>query len=171
MEIFFNTFQEVCDGVKNAIRRRFDKRIYVHLPDTEARKHIFKQVRIGNTPKTISEKEFDDLAEAADGFSGSDISYFVKDALYEVVRAILRTKFFKRSGEKWVPCQGNEKGRVSLQEIDEKGEIQSLLLVLIEVPPCTVAHFEKVRKNQKATVTKDDLDVFHDFTEEFGIYG
>ncbi|KAL0009320.1 hypothetical protein SO802_010822 [Lithocarpus litseifolius] len=148
--------EEVCDGVDNvlilaatntpfaldqAIRRRFDKRIYVHLPDKEARKHIFK-VRIGNTPKTISEIEFGRLADATDGFSGSDISYFVKDALYEVVRATLTTEFFKRSGEKW-----------------------------IEVPPCTVEHFKKVRGNQKATVTKDGLKEFDDFTKKFGIYG
>ncbi|KAK7837530.1 protein suppressor of k(+) transport growth defect 1 [Quercus suber] len=135
MEIFFNTFQEVCDGVKDvlilaatntpfaldqAIRRRFDKRIYVPLPDPEARKQIF-EIRIGNTPKTISDTEFEDLAKATDGFSGSDISYFVKDALYEVVRAIRTTKFFKKSGEKWVPCKSNEKG-FTLQEIDKKGE-------------------------------------------------
>ena len=50
-------------------------------------------------------------------------SFFqVKDALYEVVRATLTNKFFKRSNEKWVPCQGHEKERVSLRGIDEKGE-------------------------------------------------
>uniref|UniRef100_A0A7N2LJQ6 Spastin/Vps4 C-terminal domain-containing protein n=1 Tax=Quercus lobata TaxID=97700 RepID=A0A7N2LJQ6_QUELO len=41
-------------------------------------------------------------------------------------------------------------------------------LFLIEVPPCTVAHFKKVRKNQKATVTKVDLQKFDAFTKEFG---
>nr|POF00663.1 protein suppressor of k(+) transport growth defect 1 [Quercus suber] len=174
------TLQEVCDGVKDvlilaatntpfaldqAIRRRFDKRIYVHLPDKEARKHIFK-VQIGKTLKTISEKEFDKLANNTEGFSSSDISYFVKDALYEVVRATLTNEFFKRSGEKLVPCKRNEKERVSLQEIDENGENSK-----IKVPPCTAAHFEKVRGNQKATVTKDDLKRFDEFTEKFGIYG
>ena len=38
---------------------------------------LYEQVRIGDTPKAISDKEFDDLAEATHGFSGSDISYFV----------------------------------------------------------------------------------------------
>nr|POF19777.1 protein suppressor of k(+) transport growth defect 1 [Quercus suber] len=141
MEIFFNTFQEVCDGVKDvlilaatntpfaldqAIRRRFDKRIYVPLPDPEARKQIF-EIRIGNTPKTISDTEFEDLAKATDGFSGSDISYF---------------------------------------EIDKKGENSK-----IEVQPCSAEHFENVRRNHKATVTKDDLEKFDEFTNKFGIYG
>nr|XP_023889305.1 protein SUPPRESSOR OF K(+) TRANSPORT GROWTH DEFECT 1-like [Quercus suber] len=172
--------QEVCDGVKNvlilaatntpfaldqAIRRRFDKRIYVRLPRKEARKHIFK-VWIGKTRNTISEEEFEDLANDTRGFSGSDIFYFVKDALYEVVRATLTTNLFERSGEKWVPCQGNEEGSASLRKIDERGENSK-----IKVPRCTAAHFKKVRENQKATVTKDDLEKFDDFTKEFGIYG
>ncbi|KAK7820242.1 protein suppressor of k(+) transport growth defect 1 [Quercus suber] len=192
--------QEVCDGVKNvlilaatntpfaldqAIRRRFDKRIYVRLPRKEARKHIFK-VWIGKTRNTISEEEFEDLANDTRGFSGSDIFYFVKDALYEVVRATLTTNLFERSGEKWVPCQGNEEGSASLRKIDERGEnsktptstlnfdFHSSLGIddlQIKVPRCTAAHFKKVRENQKATVTKDDLEKFDDFTKEFGIYG
>ena len=45
--------------------------------------------------------------------------FYVKDALYEVVRETLTTKFFKRTDQMWVPCQGNEKG-TSLQRIDDK---------------------------------------------------
>ena len=48
--------------------------------------------------------------------------FYVKDALYEVVRATLNNDFFKKSGEEWVPCEGNQEGRVSLKEIDKKGE-------------------------------------------------
>nr|XP_023905377.1 protein SUPPRESSOR OF K(+) TRANSPORT GROWTH DEFECT 1-like [Quercus suber] len=154
MEIFFNTFQEVCDGVKDVL--------ILAATNTP---FALDQIRIGNTPKTISDTEFEDLAKATDGFSGSDISYFVKDALYEVVRAIRTTKFFKKSGEKWVPCKSNEKG-FTLQEIDKKGENSK-----IEVQPCSAEHFENVRRNHKATVTKDDLEKFDEFTNKFGIYG
>lgn len=172
--------QDVCDGVENvlilaatntpsaldqAIRRRFDKRIYVPLPDPKAREQILKN-RIGETRNNISDKKFDDLVKDTDGFSGSDISYFVKDALYEVVRETLTNEFFKRSGEKLVPCKSNDKERVSLQEIDERGEN-----LKIEVPPSTAKHFTDVLKDHKATVTKDDLDKFDEFTKMFGIKG
>ena len=38
---------------------------------------LFEQVRIGKTLNIISEKEFEYLANDTEGFSGSDISYFV----------------------------------------------------------------------------------------------
>ena len=48
--------------------------------------------------------------------------FYVKDALYEVVRETLTTEFFRRSDKMWVPCQDNEEGRVSLEDIGNKGQ-------------------------------------------------
>ncbi|CAA6658135.1 unnamed protein product [Spirodela intermedia] len=68
-----------------AIRRRFDKRIYIPLPDLKARQHMFK-VHLGDTPHNLTESDFEYLARRTDGFSGSDISVCVKDVLFEPVR-------------------------------------------------------------------------------------
>ena len=38
----------------NAIRRRFEKRVYIALPDPAARAGIFK-IRVGKTANTLSE--------------------------------------------------------------------------------------------------------------------
>ena len=46
----------------SAIRRRFEKRIYIPLPDVEARKDQF-QIRLGKTPHSCTEEDFDMLAE------------------------------------------------------------------------------------------------------------
>ena len=40
-----------------AIRRRFEKRIYIPLPDIHARTSIFK-IRIGKTPHNLAEEDF-----------------------------------------------------------------------------------------------------------------
>ncbi|XP_050278985.1 protein SUPPRESSOR OF K(+) TRANSPORT GROWTH DEFECT 1-like [Quercus robur] len=64
------------DDLDVAMRRRFDKRIYIPLPNRKARKQIFK-LHIGNTPHNLSTKDFQDLAKKTRGFSGSDISIFV----------------------------------------------------------------------------------------------
>ncbi|GIY95580.1 vacuolar protein sorting-associated protein 4A [Caerostris extrusa] len=45
-----------------AIRRRFEKRIYIPLPDEIARLAIFK-FNIGNTPHQLTEENFKDLAK------------------------------------------------------------------------------------------------------------
>lgn len=45
----------------SAIRRRFEKRIYIPLPDPVARKVQF-QIRLGNTPNSLTDEDFDMLA-------------------------------------------------------------------------------------------------------------
>lgn len=40
-----------------AIRRRFEKRIHIPLPDITARIHMFKN-RLGKTPNNLSEEDF-----------------------------------------------------------------------------------------------------------------
>lgn len=68
-----------------AIRRRFEKRIYIPLPDFQARIVQFK-IRIGKTPNNLSEEDFIELANATEGYSGSDIAVVVKEALMLPIR-------------------------------------------------------------------------------------
>ncbi|CAL5353681.1 unnamed protein product [Camellia sinensis] len=64
-------------ALDQAIRRRFDKRIYIPLPDLKARQHMFK-VHLGDTPHDLNESDFENLARRTEGFSGSDIAVCVK---------------------------------------------------------------------------------------------
>jgi len=68
-----------------AIRRRFEKRIYIPLPDIHARAAQFK-IRLGKTPNNLSEEDFIELAKSTDGYSGSDITVVVKEAMMLPVR-------------------------------------------------------------------------------------
>jgi len=69
----------------SAIRRRFEKRIYIPLPDSVARKVQF-QIRLGATPNNLVEDDFNILADTSDGYSGSDITVVVKEAMMMPVR-------------------------------------------------------------------------------------
>ena len=68
-----------------AIRRRFEKRIYITLPDPQARLVQFK-IRIGKTPNNLAEEDFEELGKATEGYSGSDIAVVVKEALMLPIR-------------------------------------------------------------------------------------
>ncbi|KAG9155721.1 hypothetical protein Leryth_003983 [Lithospermum erythrorhizon] len=83
-------------ALDQAIRRRFDKRIYIPLPDPKARQHMFK-VHLGDTPHSLTESDFEDLARKTEGFSGSDISVCVKDVLFEPVRKTQDAMFFTKT--------------------------------------------------------------------------
>jgi len=64
-----------------AIRRRFERRIYISLPDESTRKGLVQKL-CGTTPNNLDEDDFTDLGKVSEGFSGSDISTLVRDAAY-----------------------------------------------------------------------------------------
>ena len=68
-----------------AVRRRFEKRIYIPLPDLSARIVLFK-LRLGKTPNNLTEEDYLNLGIATDGYSGSDIAIIVKEAMMMPIR-------------------------------------------------------------------------------------
>jgi len=71
--------------IDQAVRRRFEKRIYIGLPDHISRVGILKY-HIGKTPHNLTDEDFEYVGEHTEGFSGSDISTLCKDALMAPVR-------------------------------------------------------------------------------------
>ena len=72
-------------GLDAAIRRRFERRIYIPLPDEHARERMV-QIHLGSTTNNLSHDDFVQLGLETDGFSGSDIATLVKAALMEPIR-------------------------------------------------------------------------------------
>ena len=68
-----------------AFRRRFEKRIYIHLPDEQARAGMFK-LKIQGVPNVMCDDDFTELGKAADMYSGSDIKTVSKEALFMPIR-------------------------------------------------------------------------------------
>lgn len=78
-----------------AIKRRFEKRIYIPLPEAEARRRIF-ELNVGTTPCQLTNKDYKYLADITDGYSGSDIAVVVRDALMQPIRKVLSATHFKK---------------------------------------------------------------------------
>lgn len=74
-------------ALDSAIRRRFEKRIYIPLPDETARTYMIKNALKSNK-HSISEQDLIKLGNSTEGYSGSDISILVRDAVYEPVRKL-----------------------------------------------------------------------------------
>ncbi|KAL6199488.1 hypothetical protein ACLB2K_029272 [Fragaria x ananassa] len=143
-------------ALDQAIRRRFDKRIYIPLPDVKARQHMFK-VHLGDTPNNLTESDFESLARKTEGFSGSDVAVCVKDVLFEPVRKTQDAMFFyKNSDNMFIPCGPKQPGavQITMQELAAQGLASQIL-----PPPITKTDFDKVLARQKPTVSKGDLEV------------
>lgn len=53
-------------ALDNAIKRRFEKRIYIPLPGPDARKRMF-ELNVGTTPCELTRKEYRQLADKTNG--------------------------------------------------------------------------------------------------------
>ncbi|KAL1405921.1 Vacuolar protein sorting-associated protein 4 [Vanrija albida] len=152
-----------------AIKRRFEKRIYIPLPELEARRRMF-ELNVGDTPHGLTPADFRHLAEQTEGYSGSDIAVIVRDALMQPVRKVLGATHFREiqvdgpDGEKQTkltPCSPGAAGAIEKSWTDvESSELQEPLL--------SVADFEKAIAVNRPTVSAADIQKHIDFTNESG---
>jgi len=154
-----------------AIRRRFDKRVYIPLPDWRARAVMF-QIHLGGTQHVLRKEDFYKLAKMSDGFSGSDIAVVVRDALYEPVRSCQRAKFWKKVPA--LPGASVPYLYLPCAESDPNAESK----VLYDIPPEQLKVAEvrmedvvKALATAKATVSKADLVQHEEWTKRFGLEG
>ncbi|KAL0238356.1 hypothetical protein GEMRC1_012829 [Eukaryota sp. GEM-RC1] len=148
-------------NLDSAVRRRFEKRIYIPLPEVHARAAMFK-IHIGKTPHTLIDDDFQELGALTDGFSGSDVNVLVRDALYEPVRALQSSEFFKMYGDVYIPCSSTDNGamKMSLMDIDPSK---------VGVPPLTRKHFNDCLNRVKPSVSEQDIEMHIEFTNNFGL--
>lgn len=159
----------------SAIRRRFEKRIYIPLPDTPARMHMFN-LHIGDTPHSMEEKQFKELAKHSEGYSGADISIVVRDALMQPVRKVQSATHFKKvSGpsrkdenvivnDLLTPCSPGDSGAYPMNWMDVDGD------KLLE-PVVNFNDMKRSLQSIRPTVNEDDLIKLKKFTEDFGQEG
>jgi vacuolar protein-sorting-associated protein 4 len=147
-----------------AIRRRFEKRIYIALPDQEARAKMF-ELNVGNTPCELTQKDYKILAEMTEGYSGADVAVVVKDALMQPIRKIQSATHFKRVGEnKLTPCSPGDADAVEMNWMEIAADE-------LQEPELTIKDFIKAIKTTRPTVNEQDLKKQEDFTHDFGQEG
>jgi vacuolar protein-sorting-associated protein 4 len=76
----------IPETIDSAFRRRFERRIYIPLPDFEARVSIFKLNTRG--VELAEEVDFKVLGEITDGYSGSDIAMVCREAIMTPIREL-----------------------------------------------------------------------------------
>lgn len=150
-----------------AIRRRFQRRVHISLPDQPARMRMF-EIAVGSTPCELKADDYKTLAKLSEGYSGSDISIAVQDALMQPVRKIQTATHYKKvevdGMEKLTPCSPGDAGALEMSWVDVDTE------QLLE-PPLQVKDFVKAIKGSRPTVSGEDLKRSADWTLEFGSEG
>lgn len=152
-----------------AIRRRFEKRIYIPLPDIAARESMFK-IHIGGTPNTLHPQDFKYLAAETEGFSGSDIAVLVRDALMGPVRFLIECTHFKKVLEE----EGKDFKYVACSPGDAHAERKNLMDIepgKLLPPSISLNDFIAVLKTAKPSVSHGDLEKQNEWTKLYGQEG
>ena len=76
----------IPESIDGAFRRRFERRIYIPLPDFAARAAIFSLNTKG--VELADDVDFEVLAEITDGYSGSDIAMVCREAIMTPIREL-----------------------------------------------------------------------------------
>ncbi len=84
--------------IDSAMLRRFEKRIYVPLPDREARKAIYK-IHTAGINLALGDADFEDLAQRSEGFSGSDIANVCREVIMRPIRELDMKGLLSAEGE------------------------------------------------------------------------
>ncbi|EDV29048.1 expressed hypothetical protein [Trichoplax adhaerens] len=158
-----------------AIRRRFEKRIYIPLPEFPARIKMF-ELHIGNTVNTLTQEDFKELGRHSDGYSGADIGIVVRDALMQPVRKVQMATHFRRVrgptrddpsviiDDLLEPCSPGTLGAIEMNWMDVPGD------KLLE-PKVSMGDMVRSIGSTRPTVNDEDLDKLKKFTEDFGQEG
>ena len=144
-----------------AVRRRFERRIYIGLPDEWSRKEIVRH-HLGDTPNSLVEDDFDEIAKSTERFSGSDLATLTKDAIMAPISKCEKASMFiKTKNGTYVPTFASDPNgvKMSLNDMDPE---------LLEAPLITMDDFHNALLSTKSTVALSDLDKYEDWTEEFG---
>ena len=179
-----------------AMRRRFEKRIYIALPSEEARSHMFG-IHLGDTETSMCPADFEELGKISEGYSGSDISVAVREALMQPLRECQEARFFRPDEDgmlspelRYPPCAvcpmelSNRKlddwspafaAGSNSRQCKRCGCIRIDLMDMnfepekLKVPVVTMDHFRQVlERGGGATVSPDELTQFESWTHEFG---
>ena len=149
-----------------AVRRRFQKKIYIPLPEKSARLLMFK-INLGKCEHNVHTEDFDELSQLTEGYSGSDIATLTLDAVYEPLRKCQQTKYFRKinNGQNLLPCSPSDDGAIRMELNDI--EVPEMLMAPDVDRDDFIKAFSKIRK----TVCAEDLIRQEEFTREFGQEG
>jgi len=148
-----------------ALRRRFQRRIYVPLPGEAARAGILQQFTLDGSA-SVSPAMIRSMAARTSGFSGADVASMAQDALMEPVRECIRATHFlpcpmPDGSTKYMPCSPDTPGAVerSVTQLER----DSLLC-----PQVVDRHFASALERSRPTVNLRELRHFVDFARKYG---
>lgn len=163
--------------IDSALRRRFEKRIYVPLPDKKARMKIIQE-SMDDGMKSLTERDIEEVAELTEGYSGADLSILSNEALMIPIRELLRAEYFcetesyaqsiansftgKSSASKLAPCSMMHLGAKKMKMTDPDFPRDRIV-----APSISMDHIKEALQKTRPSVSEKDIERHITFSREF----
>ncbi|XP_032468074.1 vacuolar protein sorting-associated protein 4A isoform X2 [Phocoena sinus] len=141
----------------SAIRRRFEKRIYIPLPEEAARAQMFR-LHLGSTPHNLTDANIHELARKTEGYSGADISIIVRDSLMQPVRKVQSATHFKKfwlEGDHLRLCDARGQGTVTVTSATPA--VSTVLMRVVDPAACLKAVGAKSHTMKRNSIHAADV--------------
>lgn len=149
-----------------AVRRRFERRVLIPLPDKDARSYLLRNKLKGLDSK-LKDSDFENIVEKTEGYSGADLEILCRDAAFEPLKLAQRTFKFKElkiEGKiRYSPVEPSSTGNFKQSSVYDLPE-GSLVL-----PDLTGSDLEKALVRSKPSVSHSDLKQYDEWTKQYGI--
>eukprot|EP00746_Dinoflagellata_sp_MGD_P005357 gnl/MRDRNA2_/MRDRNA2_110372_c0_seq1.p1 gnl/MRDRNA2_/MRDRNA2_110372_c0~~gnl/MRDRNA2_/MRDRNA2_110372_c0_seq1.p1 ORF type:complete len:454 (+),score=96.98 gnl/MRDRNA2_/MRDRNA2_110372_c0_seq1:68-1429(+) len=164
-----------------AVLSRFQKKVYIALPEPMARKQII-EIHLKGERHCLTDKDLTALAKATDRFSGRDLKALVQAALQQCLTDLRTACKWRRISphpfsptltealEPVVPNStrgGPEIIEITFEDIRKQRNLREMTIL----PTLSSDHFERARQRQKASVTNDDMKELDQWTVRYGQAG
>lgn len=147
----------------SAFLRRFQKRIFIPLPDKKARIELMK-IHTKDNKIVMSEEDWTVLGEQTEGYSGSDLANLTLESLFCPIRELQTSKKWKQKDDQFVPCKEDE-------DADLKASIVEIPADKVRPREVTLNDFLSALKTHRKTVTQEEIQKFENFTRSMGEQG
>ncbi|KHJ75233.1 ATPase, AAA family, partial [Oesophagostomum dentatum] len=121
-----------------AARRRFVKRLYIALPEAEARLTIVKNL-LADMKHNLEDADFDEVAKLTEGYSGADMRQLCAEAAMGPIR-----------------------------DIDNCSSMDIETIEADEIRPISLSDFITAAQVVRPTVVEEDLEAYKVWDSKFG---
>lgn len=156
-----------------AVLRRFEKRIYIPLPNSNAREKLL-HLHLGDEIEAVPAQYLKQIARLTEGYSGSDISILARDALLQPVREAMRATHFitiqnprsnpaeeEQPNTLYTPCAPTCADAVETS-------IWELPFNSLKLPDLNGEYLQKSLEKLRPSVSATEVKAFEEWTRSFG---
>lgn len=153
-------------SLDDAIRRRFQQRIYIPLPDKSARTSLVHHT-LSRMTHCLTSRDIDDLVNKTELWSGSDLTVLFNALSFRVLNEATQATHFKLTDtDHYQACMSpDEVGAIPMTAQDIKPS------TLLQLRPINTTHIQQELEKMKPSVSAQDLHAYEEWTRQYGQEG